>query len=51
MEREGWYQPRRGKKHDIYWHPTIEAVIQVPRHSTLKRGLAQAIAKLAGWED
>ena len=51
LERDGWYQPRQGKKHDIYWHLTIEAVIQVPRHRTLKPGLARAIAKIAGWED
>lgn len=48
LKRDGWYFERAGGKHDIYRHPTLGEV-QVPRHRTLSPGVAQSIARKAGW--
>jgi predicted RNA binding protein YcfA (HicA-like mRNA interferase family) len=49
LEREGW-QCRPGGAHDVYKHPHRPGRIIVPRHRTLSRGVARAIANAAGWE-
>ena len=51
LEREGWYLYRHGAGHDIYHHASIALVITLPRHRTVKPGVARSIAKAAGWED
>ena len=50
LERDGWYLQRHGAAHDIYRHGQIEGIIAVPRHRTLKPGVARTIARKAGWE-
>ncbi|CDP52859.1 type II toxin-antitoxin system HicA family toxin [Paradevosia shaoguanensis] len=47
LEREGW-ELVGGTKHDKYrkaGHPSI----MVPRHRVVTAGVAQSIAKAAGW--
>jgi len=48
LAREGWIV-RHGGEHDIFKHPMKPGRIVVPRHNTLSRGVARAIAKQAGW--
>ena len=49
LEREGWFLERRGRKHDIYKHPVIQATISLPRHRVVHTGTARGIARTAGW--
>ena len=49
LEREGWYLARHGR-HDIYKHADFTETIRLPRHRTVSIGIAQQIAKQAGWE-
>ena len=37
-------------KHDIYRHTESAETIRLPRHQTVSIGIAQQIAKQAGWE-
>jgi predicted RNA binding protein YcfA (HicA-like mRNA interferase family) len=49
LRREGWVE-RAGGRHDIFKHPDRPGVrIVVPRHRTLSKGVARAIADVAGW--
>jgi mRNA interferase HicA len=50
LECEGWQLVRHGAKHDVYEHPNHMRAVQVPRHRTLTPGVAQSIAKAAGWK-
>jgi hypothetical protein len=45
--REGWEQIG-GTKHDKFRKPG-HSIIMVPRHRTLTPGVAQSVAKAAGW--
>lgn len=49
LEREGW-ENKGGGEHDVFKHPGKPGRIVVPRHRELSPGVAQKIAKLAGWE-
>jgi hypothetical protein len=40
---------RHGGDHDVYKHPLKPGRIVLPRHRTLSRGVARAVAKAAGW--
>ena len=48
LERDGW-KNSGGKEHDKFKHPGKSGRIIVPRHRELSPGVAQKIAKLAGW--
>ncbi len=48
LKSEGWVFERHGGAHDIYSHPE-RGKIQVPRHRTVTPGVAQSIARKAGW--
>lgn len=48
LKNEGWVFERHGGAHDIYKHPE-RGTIQIPRHRTVSPGVAQSIAKKAGW--
>jgi predicted RNA binding protein YcfA (HicA-like mRNA interferase family) len=49
LKREGWLV-RHGGSHDVFEHPERPDVrIVVPRHRTLKPGVARQIARVAGW--
>jgi predicted RNA binding protein YcfA (HicA-like mRNA interferase family) len=50
LMRDGWQLLRHDKEHDIYLHPEKVEVIALPRHRKLSPGVAQAIAKSAGWQ-
>ncbi|KKB12033.1 hypothetical protein VE25_09655 [Devosia geojensis] len=47
LEREGW-ELVDGTKHDKYRKPGFKPIM-VPRHRTVTPGVAQSIAKAAGW--
>jgi predicted RNA binding protein YcfA (HicA-like mRNA interferase family) len=47
LEREGW-ELVGGARHDKYRKPG-QPSIMVPRHRTVTPGVAQSIAKAAGW--
>ena len=47
LEREGW-ELVGGTKHDKYRKPG-QPSIMVPRHRAVTPGVAQSIAKAAGW--
>ncbi len=47
LEREGW-ELVGGTKHDKYRKPDHPSIM-VPRHRTVTPGVAQSIAKAAGW--
>lgn len=47
LEREGW-EDVGGTKHSKFRKPG-HAPIMVPRHRTVTSGVAQSIAKAAGW--
>jgi len=47
LEREGW-ELVGGSKHDKYRKPG-KGTILVPRHRTVTPGVAESIAKAAGW--
>jgi mRNA interferase HicA len=50
LEREGWLL-KEGGEHSIYKREGSPGVrIVVPRHTQLSPGVAQLIAKLAGWK-
>lgn len=51
LEKDGWFLTRHGSGHDIYKHPRIKGTITLPRHKTLSSGVAQSIARKAGWEE
>ena len=40
----------RHGRHDIYKHADSTETIRLPRHQTVSIGIAQQIAKQAGWE-
>ncbi len=47
LEREGW-ELVGGTKHDKYRRPGSPSIM-VPRHRVVTPGVAQSIAKAAGW--
>lgn len=47
LEREGW-ELVGGTKHDKYRKPGSPSIM-VPRHRVVTPGVAQSIAKAAGW--
>ena len=50
LVREGWVLDG-GKRHDKFKHPDHpEKVIVVPRHRDVSPGVAEDIAKQAGWQ-
>ena len=51
LERDGWYLYRHGSSHDVYRHPRIKGIVTLPRHRTLSTGVANTIAKKAGWTE
>jgi predicted RNA binding protein YcfA (HicA-like mRNA interferase family) len=48
LESEGWIDVG-GKKHDKYKKGGVGPAIIVPRHRTLSPGVAENIARAAGW--
>lgn len=49
LKRDGWVDAG-GAKHSKFVHPDRPSErIMEPRHSELKKGLAAAIARQAGW--
>lgn len=49
LKKDGWFLDRNGAGHDIYRHPEIKGIVTVPRHKKLSPGVAETIAKKAGW--
>lgn len=49
LRKDGWFLDRHGNGHDIYRHPEIQGIVTVPRHKKLSPGVADSIAKKAGW--
>lgn len=49
LTKEGWFLAEHGGSHDIYRHKAIKGIITVPRHRKLSPGVADSIARKAGW--
>lgn len=49
LEENEWHLVRRGSNHDIYRHPHIRGIVTLPRHRSVSPGVAQSIARKAGW--
>ena len=49
LKSDGWVFDRHGANHDIFRHPEIAGIIEVPRHTKVSPGVWRSIAKKAGW--
>jgi len=45
LKKQGIYLLREGKKHSVYYNPKNEKISTIPRHSDVKKFMAQKICK------
>ena len=50
FKRDGWYvrPTKRGKEHTVLVKDGVNAILSIPRHSTIKQGTLSKLIKLAG---
>lgn len=50
FKRDGWYvrPTKKGKEHTVLIKDGVDAILSIPRHSTIKHGTLDKLIKLAG---
>jgi predicted RNA binding protein YcfA (HicA-like mRNA interferase family) len=50
FKRNGWYvrPTKKGKEHTVLIKDGVDAILSIPRHSTIKQGTLNKLIKLAG---